>query len=42
MTLTTTAVPIEIAAELSQKTLDYITELVEGTYALEDILQFIT
>ena len=42
MTLTTTAVPIEIAAELSQKALDYITELVEGTYALEDILQFIT
>jgi antirestriction protein len=41
MTLTTTAVPIEIAAELSQKALDYITELVEGTYALEDILQFI-
>jgi len=42
MTITTTAVPIEIAAELSQKALDYITELVEGTYALEDILQFIT
>ena len=42
MTLTTTAVPIEIAAELSQKALDYITELVDGTYALEDILQFIT
>ncbi len=41
MTLTTTAVPIEIAAELSQKALDYITELVEGTYALDDILEFI-
>jgi len=40
--MTLTAVPIEIAAELSQKALDYITELVEGTYALEDILQFIT
>jgi len=42
MTLTTTAVPIEIAAELSQKALDYITELVEDNYALDDILQFIT
>ena len=42
MTITTTAVPIEIASELSQKTLDYITELVEGTYALDDILEFIT
>lgn len=42
MTLTTTAVPIEIASELSQKALDYITELVEGTYALDDILEFIT
>jgi len=42
MTITTTAVPIEVAAELSQKALDYITELVDGTYALEDILQFIT
>jgi antirestriction protein len=42
MTITTTAVPIEIAAELSQKALDYITELVEGTYALDDILEFIT
>ena len=41
MTLTTTAVPIEIAAELSQKALDYITELVEGTYDLDDILEFI-
>ncbi len=41
MTLTTTAVPIEVAAELSQKALDYITELVEGTYALDDILEFI-
>ena len=40
--MTLTAVPIEIAAELSQKALDYITELVEGTYALDDILQFIT
>ncbi len=39
--MTLTAVPIEIAAELSQKALDYITELVEGTYALEDILEFI-
>lgn len=42
MTITTTAVPIEIASELSQKALDYITELVEGTYALDDILEFIT
>jgi len=41
MTLTTTAVPIEIAAELSQKALDYITELVEGNYALDDILEFL-
>ena len=40
-TLTTTAVPIEIAAELSQKALDYITELVEGNYALDDILEFL-
>ena len=40
--MTLTAVPIEVAAELSQKALDYITELVEGTYALDDILQFIT
>ncbi len=40
--MTLTAVPIHLAAELSQKALDYITELVEGTYALEDILQFIT
>ena len=40
--MTLTAVPIEIASELSQKALDYITELVEGTYALDDILQFIT
>ena len=41
MTLTTTAVPIEIAAELSQKALDYITELVEGNYNLDDILEFL-
>lgn len=40
-TLTTTAVPIEIAAELSQKALDYITELVEGNYNLDDILEFL-
>jgi antirestriction protein len=40
--MTLTAVPIEIAAELSQKALDYITELVEDNYALDDILQFIT
>jgi antirestriction protein len=40
--MTLTAVPIEIASELSQKALDYITELVEGTYALDDILEFIT
>ena len=39
--MTLTAVPIHLAAELSQKALDYITELVEGTYALEDILEFI-
>jgi DNA polymerase-1 len=36
-----TAVPIEIAAELSQKCLDYITELVEENYALDDILEFL-
>jgi len=41
MTITTTAVPVEIAAELSQKALDYITELVEDNYALEDILEFL-
>jgi len=41
MTLTATAVPIEIAAELSQKALDYITELVEGNYTLDDILEFL-
>jgi antirestriction protein len=41
MTLTATAVPIEIAAELSQKALDYITELVEGNYNLDDILEFL-
>jgi len=40
--MTLTAVPIEIAAELSQKCLDYITELVEENYVLDDILQFIT
>ena len=40
--MTITAVPIEIAAELSQKCLDYITELVEENYALDDILEFIT
>ena len=41
--MTITAVPIEVAAELSQKALDYITELVEeeGTYALDDILEFL-
>ncbi len=39
--MTLTAVPIHLAAELSQKALDYITELVEGTYALDDILEFI-
>lgn len=41
--MTLTAVPIEVAAELSQKALDYITELVEeeGTYALDDILEFL-
>ena len=42
MTITTTAVPVEIAAELSQKALDYITELVEDNYALDDILEFLT
>jgi antirestriction protein len=41
MTITTTAVPVEIAAELSQKALDYITELVEDNYALDDILEFV-
>jgi antirestriction protein len=40
--MTLTAVPIEIAAELSQKCLDYITELVEDNYALDDILEFLT
>jgi antirestriction protein len=39
--MTITAVPIEIAAELSQKALDYITELVEDNYALDDILEFV-
>ena len=39
--MTLTAVPIEIAAELSQKCLDYITELVEDNYALDDILEFL-
>jgi hypothetical protein len=43
MTLTTTAVPIEIAAELSQKALDKITVLLEDgyTYNLESILKFL-
>ena len=43
MTLTTTAVPVEIAAELSQKALDHITELLEedGKYTLENILGFL-
>jgi antirestriction protein len=41
MTLTTTAVPINVAAELSQKALDYITELLEDNYALDDILEFV-
>jgi len=41
MTITTTAVPVEIAAELSQKALDYITELLEDNYALDDILEFV-
>ena len=41
MTITITAVPVEIAAELSQKALDYITELVEDNYALDDILEFL-
>jgi len=41
MTITTTAVPINVAAELSQKALDYITELVEDNYALDDILEFV-
>lgn len=36
-----TAVPVEVAAELSQKALDYITELVEDNYALDDILEFL-
>jgi len=39
--MTITAVPIEVAAELSQKALDYITELVEDNYALDDILEFL-
>jgi len=39
--MTLTAVPIEIASELSQKCLDYITELVEENYALDDILEFL-
>ena len=39
--MTITAVPVEIAAELSQKALDYITELVEDNYALDDILEFL-
>ena len=39
--MTITAVPIEVAAELSQKALDYITELVEDNYDLDDILKFL-
>ena len=39
--MTLTAVPIEVASELSQKCLDYITELVEDNYALDDILEFL-
>ncbi len=43
MTLTTTAVPIEVAAELSQKALDHITVLLEDghTHNLESILEFL-
>ena len=39
--MTITAVPVEVAAELSQKALDYITELLEDNYALDDILEFL-
>jgi len=39
--MTITAVPIEVAAELSQNALNYITELVEDNYALDDILEFL-
>ena len=42
MTLTTTAVPVKIAAELSQKALDHITVLLEeGNYTLENMLGFL-
>ena len=43
MTLTTTAVPIEVASELSQKALDHITVLLEDghTHNLESILEFL-
>ena len=43
MTLTTTAVPIEVAADLSQKALDHITVLLEDGYThnLESILEFL-
>ena len=43
MTITTTAVPIEVAAELSQKALDKITVLLEDGYThnLESILIFL-
>ncbi len=39
--MTLAAVPIEIAAELSQECLNYITELVEDNYVLDDILKFL-
>ena len=42
MTITTTAVPIEVAAELSQKALDYITVLVEDGQDMQNILKFLT
>ncbi len=40
--MTLTAVPIEVAAELSQKALDHITVLLEeGNYTLENMLGFL-
>ena len=42
MTITTTAVPIEVAAELPQKALDYITVLVEDGQDMQNILKFLT
>ena len=42
MTIATTAVPIEVAAVLSQTALDYITVLVEDGQDMQNILKFLT